>query len=282
MISASRSVASLRASAKSSVEPLPHLNDLQDLYQMGVKLRRGQLIMVYGQPGSQKTGFVLWLIDQWNLPTLYFSADSSDATMVPRLAGLRTNTTSDEVLVALHDGGGQAAFIEDDLTGSKISFVYEDAPAFEDIEAELDAWVELYDEWPAILVVDNLIDVDSGDGGEDWQGWRLSLLWLKGLVRKTGITVIVTHHASESNTDPDWPSPRKAIQGKISQTPEVILSVALTPAGEFRVAPVKTRDGTSEPQARRGIELLAAPAKTRFSRKGRFVAPEKKRGSWSG
>lgn len=275
MISASRSA----PRAAGAVDPLPHVPDLHDLYQMGVTLRRGQLIMVYGQPGSQKSGIVLWLCNEWNLPTLYFSADSSQTTMFSRLAGMRSDMASDEVLVAVHDGTDQS--IQEDLTRSKIAFVYEDAPTFDDIEAEIDAWVEAFDEHPAVLVIDNLIDVDPGVDGDDWQAWRQTLLWLKGLVRKTGITVIVTHHASESDTDPDWPAPRKAIQGKVSQTPETVLSVALVAENQvFRLSPVKTRDGRTEPQAKHGIELQAQPAKTRFTRRGKFIAPDKRKRSF--
>jgi len=54
--------------------------------------------------------------------------------------------------------------------------------------------------------------------------------------------VLLLHHTSEAEGKPNMPPSRKAIQGKISMLPEMILTVALVPdTGEYRVAAVKNR-----------------------------------------
>jgi len=59
---------------------------------------------------------------------------------------------------------------------------------------------------------------------------------------ETESAIFVLHHTSEAEGDPDRPPARRAIQGKISQLPEMILTVAMeTEQSELRVACVKNR-----------------------------------------
>jgi len=54
--------------------------------------------------------------------------------------------------------------------------------------------------------------------------------------------VFLLHHTSEGEGRPELPPSRKSIQGKISQLPEMILTVALDhETSEYRVACVKNR-----------------------------------------
>jgi hypothetical protein len=54
--------------------------------------------------------------------------------------------------------------------------------------------------------------------------------------------VFVLHHTSEAEGEPTRPPARRAIQGKVSQLPEQILTVAMDPeSSELRVACVKNR-----------------------------------------
>lgn len=269
MIPALRSVAPARTAAA----PLPWVPDLRLLYEQGATFRRGQLIMLAGYPGSMKSAFAMWLCNEWNLPTLYLCADMSNHTATTRLASLRSGMSHDAVSQALADNSPASGLIEQALSESRMSFIFDDAPTLLDIEEELAAWVELYDDYPPILVIDNLVDLDN-EGADEFAAWRQTLLWFKGLCRDYGITVIVLHHARELAKS-DYPAPRKDIQGKVSQTPELTLTVSLTPKNEFRIAVVKNRAGRQDAMAREGVEFLAIPNKMAFAPRNVFYRPDR-------
>ena len=66
------------------------------------------------------------------------------------------------------------------------------------------------------------------------------------MARKTGACVLVLHHVSEQSEygRSDEPPPRRAIHGKVSQLPSLILTMAFDPWNKgLRVAPVKNRFG---------------------------------------
>lgn len=234
--------------------------------------------MVVGQPGSMKSAFTMWMCDQWNLPTLYLCADMSAHTAVTRLASLRTGVDHEQVSRAFERNDAESAYIEDELSESQIRFIFDDAPSLEDIEEELAAWIERFDDYPEVLVIDNLIDLDQ-DSDDEYGAWQDALQWFKSLCRRYGMTIIVIHHARELEKS-DYPSPRKDIQGKVTKTPELVLSVALTPSNQFRVAPVKNRTGPQDPMARKGIEFTAYPSSMSFQANGRYEKPEGKASSW--
>jgi hypothetical protein len=102
--------------------------------------------------------------------------------------------------------------------------------------------------------VDNLINVQ---GTDDHQGQNGILSELHYLARKTGACVFVLHHMSESNPngnskppDPTMPLPRRMVQGKVTQYPDAVLSVASdSMMGLFRIAVVKNRSDKADPGA---------------------------------
>jgi RecA-family ATPase len=92
-----------------------------------------------------------------------------------------------------------------------------------------------------MIIVDNAMNVVSMTGDE-WSGLREIAKAMHHIARETDAAVLLLHHTSESESRPDMPPSRKAIQGKIAQLPEMILTVAYLPfSNEFRVAAVKNR-----------------------------------------
>lgn len=272
MIPASRSIAPARSAAK----PLPWVESLRPLYEQGLVLRHGQLVMVGGAPGSGKSMFTQWLCNNWDLPVCYASMDMSQTDTITRLGAMRCNMTHEEVKQAFEEDGPQSAWIEDELGQSLMDFIYDDAPALADLEQQLQAYVEAHDHYPQVFVVDNLLDIDhASEAGNEYSAWNEALLWFKSLVRETGMTVIVVHHARELDKT-DYPAPRKDFAGKPSRTPEVVLSVSMTPSGIFRVAVVKNRTGPQSPMAKTGVEFSVNPAKMSFRPMGSWEAPAKR------
>jgi hypothetical protein len=218
--------------------------------------------MLAGVPGSQKSGFALWLAVRWGLSTLYFSADQDQHTTVTRLAGVITGHSKDTVTAGL-DGSAEGYYLEA-LEDVPITFCYDTAPGLDDVEQELAAYVELYDEWPEVIVVDNLINIQI-DHDNEWSALRLVLTELQAMARLTGAAVVVLHHMAEGSVDPTMPAPRKALHGKVSQRPEVILSLAFNGnENGLLVAKVKDRHGPADPTGKTFVRLAVEPEKTRF------------------
>jgi hypothetical protein len=76
------------------------------------------------------------------------------------------------------------------------------------------------------------------------------------IARETDAAVFLLHHTSEGEGQPDMPPSRKSIQGKISQLPEMIITVALLPwTGEFRIAAVKNRFAKNSASGKQYVSL---------------------------
>lgn len=268
MIPASRSIGPVREAAR----PMPWIEEMRPVYDLGVTFRAGQLIMVAGHPGSGKSLWVQWLCHRWNRPTLYFSMDMSQSDTVTRLGALCTGMTSDAVKKAFERDDDESIWVEEQLESSLMDFVYDDAPTLQEFVTQLQAYEEMYGHLPEVLVIDNLVDIDH-EGDDEYRAWNQTLLWLKSLCRNTGMTVIVVHHARELDSS-DYPAARKDFAGKPGRTPELMFSVALTPRGSFRVAIVKNRSGGgTDAKARSGIEFTTNPSKGTFRPSGAWMAP---------
>jgi hypothetical protein len=252
------------AGSKFQGEELPYVPELKEMYRAGIKLRLNQLMMLAGQPGSQKSGFIMWLCDRLGLPCLYVSGDMSKYTAATRLVAIRTGLTSDQVEEKIE--AGEDDFLAEALADSRIEFLFSSEPSLDDIDAELNAFVERFDAFPQLIIIDNLLDMAPTDG-EELQSHKNLMLEFKTLRERTGAFVCVVHHNKE-DSDPNYPAPRKSLQSKISQTPELILSIALDQDGPtpiFRASAVKQRSGAQSADAKKGFEMWADPSRTSFS-----------------
>ena len=260
MLSATRAV----AKATETGSPLPELDQLADLYAtFDFHPGFGELTVIAGEPGTQKSGFALYWVANMGLPTLYFNADSAMHTMVSRSVACLTGERYRDILGALETEGGQA-YCEDVLSETRINYVPDPDPTLVTIQENIFAWVEMFDEYPKVIVVDNLMDVISGNENE-YAGYKEILLSLKQMARTSGAAFFILHHMSEANNASEHPPPRKALMGKAAQTPENIMSVDLE-GDQFRVSVVKARSGESDKTGRKFVTLLADPARNQFRR----------------
>ena len=243
------------------------------MYEGGVTFRHGQLVLLAGQPGSGKSLFSTWLANQWDLPTLVFSMDTSQVDTTTRVGAMRCNMTDSAVKAAFEDDGPEAMWIEEELSKSLIDCSWDDSPVLDDFLLQLQAYVEAHDHYPSILLVDNLIDIDT-EGADEYSFWNQALLWFKSLARETGMTIFVVHHARELDKA-DYPAPRKDFAGKPGRTPELMLSVSMTADSLWRVSVVKNRTGPQDAQARTGWEFAVNAPKVQFRYIGKYVKPEK-------
>lgn len=229
--------------------PLPTV--LQSLGAQGIYIRRSELTMIAAQPAAGKSLFALWHACAWaqqGLRGIYFSADSAELGQAARaLAMVMMNLSVSEAEALLEK---EDPWATDNLSKiDNLSWSFEDDLSYENIDAEIQAFQELWGCAPDFVIVDNLTDVE-GQAEDEWATQRRALKALTQLARQTDAAVIVLHHTSEDDRIKEDPCPpRKAIQGKCSQKPALILT--LSDWGPRRpVAVVKYRYGMSDKSGR--------------------------------
>ena len=208
-----------------------------------IKFRRGQVCMVAAAPNAGKSMFALIYAIKAKVPTLFFSADTDTATVMMRAAS--------------HLSGHEQLLVESNLLSNRhyydkylsemesIQFVFDSSPSLDDIELEIKAYVELFGIPPELIVVDNLMNVVS-ESDNEWAGLRAIMVEFHDMARKTEACVLVLHHVSEQSeygktTDPPA---RRAIHGKVSQLPALIITLGFDPHNQvLKVAAVKNRFG---------------------------------------
>lgn len=264
MLTASRA---LNLSANAAPE-LPRINALERLYAMGVRFRQGETVMIAGRSGTQKSGLALWLTASWGLPTLYLSADMSSFTASTRLACMKTGRVTEDVERELAAGGERKEAILDVLRPLPMQFSFGNPITWHGLDNELNAYVEAWDAYPKVIVIDNLMDVEGADS--DYTGQMAAMQEFTALARNTGATTMILHHASDktmkASSDPFSPPGRSEIKGGMSEKPELTLTVALNPNNfQYRIACVKQRMGPSDPTGDSYCTLQCHPEKTQFS-----------------
>ena len=221
--------------------PLPDV--WQGLKAKQIKFRRGQVCMVAAAPNAGKSMFALIYAIKAKVPTLFFSADTDTTTVMMRGAS--------------HVSGHSQLSVETNLATNThyydqyftklghIKWVFDSSPSLDDIELEIRAYVELYGQAPELIVIDNLMNV-TAETDNEWAGLRAIMMEFHDMARKTEACVLVLHHVSEQSEygNPSKPPHRRAIHGKVSQLPALILTLGYDPGqATLYVAAVKNRFG---------------------------------------
>jgi predicted ATP-dependent serine protease len=199
--------------------------------------------MVAAAPNAGKSMFALIYAMKANVSTLFFSADTDTTTVMMRAA----SAASGHSQVSVEANLSKDKHYYDKHFGKldHIKWVFDSSPSLDDIELEIRAYVELYGEAPELIVIDNLMNV-AAETDNEWAGLRAIMMELHDMARKTEACVLVLHHVSEQSEygSPSKPPARRAIHGKVSQLPALILTLGYDPSnGELKVAAVKNRFG---------------------------------------
>ena len=222
------------------------------LEQKGTQFRRGQLALVCAGPGTGKSAFVLAYALKSAVPTLYFSADSDAFTQLSRSVSILSGWSLERSTRAVRNMD-----IPDDIAGQldalPIRFNYKASPSLDVIEESLAAYDALYEDYPALIVVDNITNVrtESSDGDDPFSGLEALMDYLHEMARETGSCVIGLHHVTGPHNDGSSPVSLSGVKGQIGRVPELILTLHRVSsefgADSLNVSTVKNRGGKSDP-----------------------------------
>ncbi len=221
--------------------PLPDV--WKALADKQIKFRRGQVCMVAAAPNAGKSMFALIYAVRAQRPTLFFSADTDTTTVMMRAAAHSSGHT--QILVEQNLSNNSHYYDKHFDKLAHIKWVFDSSPSLDDIELEIKAYVELYGIAPELIIIDNLMNV-AAETDNEWAGLRAIMMELHDMARKTEACVLVLHHVSEQSEygSPTKPPARRAIHGKVSQLPALILTLGYDPFdASLNIAAVKNRFG---------------------------------------
>jgi KaiC/GvpD/RAD55 family RecA-like ATPase len=254
------------AAGSTRAPELPRIIELAPLYALGCDLPAGEVTMIAGRSGSWKSGFGMFLCYRLGLPTLYLAADMSPTTVAYRLAAMATGHTTKEVAQRVASDEAARSRYAEILSHSPIHFAYDSPITWDGLDEILDAYVEIWDAFPQVVVFDNFMDIAGASA--EYAVQMDAMQTVTELCADLGATVLVLHHATDkgqSRRDPFAPPTRAEVKGGLSEKPALSLSVALVPdTCEYRIAVIKNRHGKSDPMADHYATLWADPERNRF------------------
>lgn len=223
-------------------------------------------MLVSAGAGTGKSIVVLTEALKSRAATLYFSADSDAFTQLTRsisvLAGCNVQAAADAVL---SDGWGPEKEL---LENIPIRFSFDATPTLDGIEAQIEAYEEVYGEYPALIIVDNITNVRTEGGDRDnepFEGLEGLMDYLHGMARGTGACVVGLHHVTGPYNDADKPIPLSGVKGQISRVPEVILTLFKPTPETIGVSQVKARGAKADPSGHTFAELEFDGSKMRVA-----------------
>lgn len=218
--------------------------------------------MLAAQSANLKTALGLYWTARMGLPTLFFSADTDDFTMAMRATAMRLGVTQEEAEALIRAESPEVVEGLADL--AKMRFVFESDPTYLDLELETAAYFEVHGTWPEVIVIDNLMNI-VGQSEDEFGSMRDSTKALHRLTRITNASIFAMHHTRETEKIQTEPPPKSALQGKVSQIPEMILTLFWEPvSGELRVACVKSRFGPCDASGHSYTPIYADPSRLQF------------------
>jgi len=155
---------------------------------------------------------------------------------------------------------GQATYYDNALNAIQhIRYDYNPSPNADDIDEAVDAFALVYGEYPHLIVIDNLKNVDADDLAET-NKIEAVMLFLKTLAHRTNSCVVMLHHLTGQYTDGKTMPPMSALIDKVDKIPEGILMLWIPGHGSLGVNVVKNRTGERDVQ----VYLEYAPAYARL------------------
>ncbi len=191
---------------------------------------------------------------------MIFSADSDAFTQMTRSISMLTDIPlSQSTEMVLQESIPDD--IEELMNGVPLRIDYESSPSPDDIEEILEAYWELFGEYPTLIVIDNITNVSGVGSEEDNYSTGLEGLmdYLHAMARETAACVIGLHHVLGEYNNGDKPIPLNGVKGQIGRVPEMILTLHKRKLDDetmiLCISKVKIRGGQPDPTGMTWAEL---------------------------
>lgn len=234
-------------------EPLPA--PFRAFHRTGIVFRRGASVLIVAGPGTGKSILALTAVLNFGVPSLIYSADSDAFEQSSRAFCVRTGQDTD---TGKRFALGKLEPEEQDLAKAvadlPVRFNYESSPTLANINDTMEAFEELYGEYPHVVVIDNVTNVQNGtlDNAENPFGGLESFMeYMNGMARKTQACVIGLHHTLGAYNDGARPIPLSGVKGQIGRVPPMILTMFRPEEGKLGVSVVKNRGGRADTSGNR-------------------------------
>lgn len=209
-----------------------------------MKFRRGQVTLIAAAPGGGKSALATTLALYARVPTLYFSADSDKMTFGARAMAATLQMTLNEAEEFLLERDEDTFIKLDELT-QHMWVNFDPAPTPKDIDEEIDCFAHIYGDYPHLVVVDNLMDVNLY-GTDERSGHDAVVDFCRQLARRTGSAVLILCHVTGAYTDGSEVIPRSGLMNKIDKRPRLILTLHHYDTNGMGVSVVKNSNGPAE------------------------------------
>lgn len=256
----------LQRSRLAGGQEFPHVPEFQPLYDLGWTPRYGAMAAITARSGSGKSTLAMYYAMRSGLSTLYFSGDMSEYEAAVKFACASLHADIYTVTQKL-DSDPESVL---EALPQNVEMVFGEI-TWRSIATEIDAFVELNNRYPDLIVIDNLMDIE--ECASDYTEQSYAMQTLHSLGASLGCAVWVLLHSTDKTglgESADYEPPtRKQIKNGLTEKPSVILSAALNPhTDEMKVALVKNRLGAQDASARKQAALQAIPSQSRFVSKG--------------
>jgi len=214
----------------------------------GIRFYPGDLVQWVGPPGAGKSTAALNYALAAKVPTLYISMDMGPRLVANRVCAILTGDTTEKVSADILTEAGADRY-SSVLQGVDHLYVdYPSRPTPEEIAKLQMAFQEIHGIPSQLMVVDNLMNMNSGQENE-WAGFRDLSQAFHYIATELGIVVLLLHHINLGGLDLSYPAPLTSIKGQVSELPATILSFAKR-EGSLLYCAIKNRHGKSDPSGR--------------------------------
>lgn len=230
----------------------------KSFHDFGIHFRRGQVSIVAAASGGGKSALATHIAVHAapRIPTLYCSADTDKITLGTRIAASILNRPVASVESDLRRGDIETWSTVKDGT-DHVWFYWDAYPSLQDVEDELDAYAYVTGAWPHLIVIDNLINIDS-DGEAGHLQKDAVMHYLQQLANITNAHIMVLHHVTGQYEDGLQPIPKSGLLDKVAKRPRLVLTlyrVEEDPEHILGVRVVKNSSGRMDPAATYGPNI---------------------------
>lgn len=221
----------------------------------GIHFRRGQVSLVAAASGGGKSALATHIAvhSSPKIPTLYFAADTDKVTLGTRIAAGVLDKPVGSVEQWIRDGDESTWEAIEDAT-DHIWMAWDASISLQDIEDEVSAYVYVTGAWPHLIVIDNLINIDSdGEAGHAQKDGVMH--WLQQLANVTNAHVMVLHHVTGAYEDGLEPIPKSGLLDKVAKRPRLVLTLYRVDTEHMGVRVVKNSSGKMDPAGNYGPDL---------------------------